>query len=177
MSTKSNDTSPQNDKQEETAALLEKMKATKAQWDAEAASAPDGPDETDALLSQAISMAIEQGKGWAPGEREKYLETLLDDDFIPPLFASTKEELEHSGLAEAFSTLYNEGEVPAKNMLDFRKKGNASVALGRKNVAKNLSVGTRIFSCLIPSFVDGKIWGTALLYLGLFDSIVFRGRR
>jgi hypothetical protein len=120
--------------------LVEKMKATKAKWDAEDASSPEGPDETDALLSQAISMAIDAGKGWAPGEREKYLETLLDDDFIPPLFASSKEELEKSGLADAFTTLHNEGETPGKNLLDSRKKGNESIALGRKNVAKNLSV-------------------------------------
>eukprot|EP00970_Alexandrium_tamarense_P003536 scaffold559_cov190-Alexandrium_tamarense.AAC.31 len=120
-------------------ALLEKMKATKEKWDAEADASPDGPDETDALLSQAISMAIDQGKGWAPGERDKYLEMLLDDDYIPPLFASSKEELDNSGLAEAFSTLHNEGETPGKNILDFKKKGDDSIALGRKNVVKNMS--------------------------------------
>ena len=121
-------------------ALLEKMKATKEKWDAEADASPDGPDETDALLSQAISMAIDHGKGWAPGERDKYLEMLLDDDYIPPLFASSKEELDNSGLAEAFSTLHNEGETPGKNILDFKKKGDDSIALGRKNVVKNMSV-------------------------------------
>eukprot|EP00956_Cyclotella_meneghiniana_P029324 scaffold70624_cov115-Cyclotella_meneghiniana.AAC.1 len=113
------------------------MKATKAKWDAENAAA-GGEDETDALLSQAIAAAIDQGKGWAPGEREKYLEMLLDDDYIPPLFASSKEELENSGLADAFATLHNEGETPGKNLLEFRKKGNESIALGRKNVAKNV---------------------------------------
>ncbi len=132
-------------KQDDSAAkqeLLDKMKATKEQWDAEAAASPDGPDETDALLSQAISMALEQGKGWqSPEEREKYLETLLDDEFIPPLFAENEEELEKSGLKDAFTTLHNEGETPGKNMLEFRKKGNDSIALGRKNVAKNMSVG------------------------------------
>mmetsp|Transcript_25085 Transcript_25085/g.50002 ORF Transcript_25085/g.50002 Transcript_25085/m.50002 type:complete len:552 (-) Transcript_25085:1198-2853(-) len=127
------------DKSAEKDALIEKMKATKEEWDAEAAASPDGPDETDALLSQAISMAIDQGKGWAPGEREKYLETLLDDDFIPPLFAANQDELERSGLADAFTTLHDEGETPARNMLESRKKGNESVALGRKNVAKNLT--------------------------------------
>lgn len=119
--------------------LIQQMKATKAKWDAETA-ASGTEDETDALLSQAIAAAIDQGKGWAPGEREKYLETLLDDDYIPPLFASSKEELENSGLADAFSTLHNEGETPGKNLLEFRQKGNDSVALGRKNVAKNMSV-------------------------------------
>eukprot|EP00584_Thalassiosira_punctigera_P000084 CAMPEP_0172534342 /NCGR_PEP_ID=MMETSP1067-20121228/6742_1 /TAXON_ID=265564 ORGANISM="Thalassiosira punctigera, Strain Tpunct2005C2" /NCGR_SAMPLE_ID=MMETSP1067 /ASSEMBLY_ACC=CAM_ASM_000444 /LENGTH=553 /DNA_ID=CAMNT_0013319121 /DNA_START=64 /DNA_END=1725 /DNA_ORIENTATION=- len=125
---------------EETKQLIEKMKATKEKWDAEAAASPDGPDETDELLSQAISMALGQGKGWSsPGEREKYLEKLLDDEFIPPLFAETNEELEKSGLKDAFTTLHNEGETPGKSMLEFRKKGNVSVALGRKNVAKNMS--------------------------------------
>mmetsp|Transcript_26593 Transcript_26593/g.45396 ORF Transcript_26593/g.45396 Transcript_26593/m.45396 type:complete len:551 (-) Transcript_26593:64-1716(-) len=123
----------------DTEQLIDKMKATKEKWDAEAAASPDGPDETDALLSQAISMAIEQGRGWSsPAEREKYLEQLLDDDFIPPLFAETSEELEKSGLKDAFTTLHNEGETPGKNMLEFRKKGNDSIALGRKNVAKNM---------------------------------------
>jgi hypothetical protein len=122
-------------------ALLANLKATKEKWDAEAADSPDGPDETDALLSHAISMALEQGKGWAsPEERERYLETLLDDDFIPPLFASTQEELDKSGLKDAFTALNNEGETPGKKMLEYRKRGNDSVALGRKNVAKNMNV-------------------------------------
>ena len=134
----SKDAAPANNM--ETQELVDKMKATKEKWDAEA------EDETDALLSQAISMAIEQGKGWAsPAERERYLQTLLDDDYIPPLFAETPEELEKSGLKDAFTTLHNEGETPGKNMLEFRKKGNDSVALGRKNVAKNMSVGPHSF--------------------------------
>ena len=118
--------------------LVEKLKITKAKWDAESDDTPE--DETDALLSQAIAMAIEQGKGWSsPAEREKYLESLLDDDYIPPLFASTPEELEKSGLKDAFTSLNNEGEEPAKKMLEFRKKGNESIAWGRKNVAKNMT--------------------------------------
>jgi len=121
--------------------LVNKMKATKEQWDAEAQASPDGPDETDKLLSEAISMAIDQGKGWSsPEEREKYLEQLLDDDFIPPIFAENNEELERSGLKDAFSSLHNDGETLGKNMLDCKKKGNDSIALGRKNVAKNIQV-------------------------------------
>ena len=128
--------------------LLAKMTAAKEEWDAEAEASPDGPDETDKLLSEAISMAIDQGKGWAsPEEREKYLEQLLDDEFIPPLFAETPEELEKSGLKDAFTTLHNEGETPGKNMLDCRKKGNKSIALGRKNVAKNMGVSQCIGFC------------------------------
>ena len=126
--------------------LIDKLKSTKEKWMAEFAASPDGPDETDALLSQAISMAIEQGKGWSsPEERAKYLESLLDDDFIPPLFASTPDELERSGLKDAFASLNNEGETPGKNMLDFRRKGNESVAWGRKNVAKNMTVRSSFF--------------------------------
>jgi hypothetical protein len=143
----------------DTDALVEQMKATKAQWDAEAS------DETDALLSQAISMAIDQGKGWAPGEREKYLETLLDDDFIPPLFATSKEELEKSGLAEAFQALHDEGETPGKNMLEFRMKGNESIALGRKNVAKNMSVSIRCFVLAInTSLMPGLLLTSDLIF-------------
>ena len=130
-------------KREDKQQLIDKMKATKEEWDAEAAASPDGPDETDALLSQAISMAMDQGKGWtSPAEREKYLENLLDDDFIPPLFCETSEELEKSGLKDAFATLHNEGETPGKNMLECRKKGNQSVAWGRQNKAKNIQVGS-----------------------------------
>ena len=126
-------------KRQQRDALVDKMKAAKEQWDAEAAESPDGPDETDALLSKAIEMAIEQGKGWASSvEREKYLETLLDDEFIPPIFAENEEELEKSGLKDAFTTLHNEGETPGKNMLDFKEKGNKSIALGRKNEAGNI---------------------------------------
>ena len=90
------------DNEKEKAELIAKMKRTKEQWDREAQNSEDGPDETDALLSQAISMAIEQGRGWSsPEEREKYLEQLLDDDYIPPLFAENEEELEKSGLKDA----------------------------------------------------------------------------
>jgi len=63
----------------------------------------------------------------------------LDDDYIPPLFAENAEELEKSGLKDAFTTLHNEGETPGKNMLESRNKGNEAIALGRKNVAKNMS--------------------------------------
>ena len=45
--------------------------------------------------SRAIVMAIEQGKDWASSEeREKYLLTLLDGEFITPLFAEKEEEPE-----------------------------------------------------------------------------------
>ena len=72
--------------------LMERMKKTKEKWDAEKA---DGEveDDTDQLLSQAIEFAIQQGKGWSSKEKEEYLANILDDDFIPPIFASSTEGL------------------------------------------------------------------------------------
>ena len=120
-------------KQQQKAALVDKLKATKEQWDAEADASPDGPDETDALLSKAIEMVIDQGKGWASSEeREKYLETLLDGEFIPPLFAENEVELEKSGLKDAFTTLHNEGEFPGKNIWNSRRREIGRLLLARK---------------------------------------------
>ena len=98
-STMSTDAKTQHDE------LMDAMAKKKAEWDAEDAANPDGPDDTDKLLSEAIAMAIDQGKGWKEGEREAYLEKILDDDYIPPLFASTEDELERTGLTEAFASL------------------------------------------------------------------------
>ncbi len=82
--------------------------------------------------------AIDQGKGWASFEEtEMYLETLLDDQFIHPRFAENEEELEKSALKDAFTTLHNEGKFPGKNMLEFKEKGNQSIAFGKKNEAGN----------------------------------------
>lgn len=117
--------------------LLDKMSEAKKRWDAEDDANPDGPDDTDRLLSQAIELAIEQGKGWAPGEREEYLKKITEDDYLPPLFATNEDELEESGLKEAFSSLmYDEG--PTRAMLDFKKKGNDSFMDGKRNVAGNV---------------------------------------
>lgn len=117
---------------------MTEMAKAKEKWDAEDQNKPDGPDETDALLSKAIEVAIAQGKGWSPGEREAYLERILDDDFIPPIFASSEEEVEKSGLADAFKSLMYDDEPPAKLVLDFKKKGNDAFLNGKKNVAKNV---------------------------------------
>lgn len=110
------------------------MVREKEKWDEE----KDGlDDEQDALLSQAISLAIEQGRGWGPGEKEAYLEKILDDDFIPPMFATSIEEVEKSGLKEAFTSLIYDGESPTRLMLQFRKKGNEAFTNGKRNVAHN----------------------------------------
>jgi hypothetical protein len=114
--------------------LLSTMQKTKEKWDEE-----DGvEDEQDALLSQAIEFAIEQGRGWAPGEKDAYLEKILDDDFIPPMFCSTPEELEKTGLQEAFTSLIYDGESPTSLMLSFKKKGNEAFTNGKRNEAKNM---------------------------------------
>lgn len=114
--------------------IMNYMASTKDKWDEE-----DGiEDKQDALLSQAIDLAIQQGKGWAPGEKEAYLEKILDDDFIPPLFATSQEEMERTGLQEAFTSLIYDGESPTMLMLQFKKKGNDAFANGKRNEAGNL---------------------------------------
>ena len=70
------ETSKRKDKVEEYNDLLSKMNQQKEKWDEE-----DDQDEQDRLLSNAIDLAIQQGKGWGPGEKEAYLEKILDDDF------------------------------------------------------------------------------------------------
>jgi len=97
-------------------------------------------DETDALLTKAIEMAIADGRGWSPGEKEAYMARICDDEILPPLFASTPEEIEKSGLSEAFSSLLEDSSATCL-MLDFKQKGNDSFNFGRKNVAKNIQVG------------------------------------
>lgn len=62
-------------------ALMNKMADVKQKW-AEEKDSDDEGDETGQLLDQAIEMAIEQGRGWTSGEKEAYLEKILDDDFV-----------------------------------------------------------------------------------------------
>lgn len=114
--------------------LMSNMSRTKEAWDDQ-----DGTeDEQDLLLSQAIDSAISQGKGWGPGEKEAYLEKILDDDFIPPMFASSVEEVEKSGLKDAFTSLIYDGESPTSLMLQFRKKGNEAFANGKRSEVGNV---------------------------------------
>jgi hypothetical protein len=115
-------------------ALMTKMDEKRKEWMEEDS---DEEDDTDRLLQQAIDAVIKQGKGWAPGEKETYISQILDDDFIPPIFAETQEELERSGLAEAFSCL-NYDDSPVVVMLDFKKKGTEAFMNGKRNKAKNL---------------------------------------
>jgi hypothetical protein len=116
--------------------LMKKMDQERKKWvEEENELDPENPEH---LLTQAIQFALEQGRGWGPGEKEAYLEKILDDDYIPPLFANTQQEVEKSGLQEAFTTLIYDDESPTSLMLQFRKKGNDAFANGKRNVAKNM---------------------------------------
>ena len=118
--------------------LMSTMAKTKGQLDEEQADDNDDNDgQQDRLLSEAIDLAIEQGRGWAQGEKEAFLERILDDDFIPPLFASSAEEVEKSGVQEAFTSLIYEGESPTRLMIQFRQKGHDALTNGKRNVAGN----------------------------------------
>jgi len=112
--------------------LMTQMRTEKEKWDAE-----EDQDDTDALLSKAIEMAISQGKGWKPGEREAYLENLMDDDYVHPMFASTHEELEKSGMAEAFSSLMYD-DPPIRSMAESKAKGTDAFKNGKKSAVKNI---------------------------------------
>lgn len=98
----------------------------------------ENPPDKESLLGQAIEAALAQGRGWGPGEKEAYLEKILADDFIPPIFANTQKEVEDSGLQEAFTTLIYDDENPVSLMASFKKKGNDAFANGKRNKAKNL---------------------------------------
>lgn len=123
-------------------AIMSEMAKTKQDLDEEerlegGGGAGGDVDPQDRLLLQAIELAIEQGRGWAPGEKEAYLEKILDDDYIPPLFASSVEEMEKSGLQDAFTSLIYDGESPTQLMLSFKKKASAAFANGKMNQAGN----------------------------------------
>jgi hypothetical protein len=124
--------------------LLEKLKEQKAAWDAEDG---DEEDDTDALLQKAIDIAIEQGKGWSPGEKEEYMKLITDDDYLPPLFTSTNEELERSGMQEAFTTLQQDDETQnaAQLLQASKKKGNEAFLNGKNNKAGNVQVRTTYY--------------------------------
>jgi hypothetical protein len=130
--------------------LLQKLEETRKKW----AEEDDGEeDDTDRLLQEAIGFAVGQGKGWAPGEKEEYMSRILDDDFIPPIFAENQEELERSGLAEAFSTLHY-ADSPELVMLDFKKKGTTAFMDGKRNKAKNV----QYFRDAINHYYEAVSW-------------------
>jgi hypothetical protein len=114
--------------------LLSKMEKTRQKWMEEQ---DDDDDGTDQLLQQAIDMAVQQGKGWAPGEKEEYMKRILDDDFIPPMFCETQEELERTGLAEAFAALQYDDD-PAVTMQECKQKATQAFMDGKRNQANNI---------------------------------------
>jgi tetratricopeptide (TPR) repeat protein len=135
-------------------ALMEKMKEAREKW----AQDDDDEDDTDRLLSHAMEMAIEQGKGWAPGEKEEYMKKILDDDFIPPIFASNPEELEKSGLADAFTSLIYDDETPTELMLSFKKKGNDAFMNGRRSQVHNV----QFYRDAINHYYEAFAWAQKL---------------
>jgi tetratricopeptide (TPR) repeat protein len=114
--------------------LLDQMEMEKTKWDKETAA-----DATDELLSKAIELAIQQGRGWKEGEKEEYMRKigLFDDDYLPPIFATCQEDLDKSGMKDAFTSLMYD-DPPAQMMLELKKKGNAAFQNGKNNVAKNM---------------------------------------
>jgi len=154
--TKNNNKDDDKSKADKYNELMNNMSKAKEKWDAED---NDGTvDEQDRLLSQAIEMAIEQGRGWSEGEKEEYLEKILDDDFIPPMFASTPEEVEKSGLGEAFTSLIYDGESPTSLMLQFRKKGNDAFADGKRNQVNNL----QFYRDAINHYYEALAWANKI---------------
>ena len=129
--------------------LLDAMERKRQEWAADG----EDKDDTDKLLDEAIAMAVAQGKGWAPGEKEEYISKILDDDYIPPIFAETQEELEQSGLAEAFSALQYD-DSPAIVMLDFKKKGTDAFLNGKRNVNNNV----QFFRDAINHYYEAFAW-------------------
>lgn len=92
------------------------------------------------LFQKALEDAISNAKGWASKEaREDYIKSIVgDDDYLPPLFCETAEELERSGMAEAFISLQLEEEEEASDkMIKLKNQGNESFLLGKQNLANN----------------------------------------
>jgi hypothetical protein len=94
-------------------------------------------DHLGKLLSNAIDNALTNARGWDSEEaKQEYIDGLLDDDFLPPIFCESQEELQKSGMTEAFSSLLFE-EPPATYVKDFKTQGNTNFALGKKSQASN----------------------------------------
>jgi len=140
--------------------LMNHMAREKAKWVEEGDS---DEDTTDGILNQAIEAAIAQGKGWKDGEKEAYMARICDDDNIPALFATSQEDLENSGIADAFSSLVYEGESPTSLMLSFKKKGNDSFVCGTKNKAKNV----QYYRDAINRYYEAIAWAKKII---AFDS-------
>jgi len=133
------------------------MDKTRRKWEAEAAEAGEEPDDGDRLLQEAIDMAIANGSGWAPGEKEAYMKKILDDDYIPPMFCSTQEELEKTGLADAFGALMYDDD-PAITMKACKQKGANAFRDGKRNLAKNI----QYYRDAINHYYEAAAWATKI---------------
>jgi len=133
--------------------LLDKMDQTRKKWLEE----DDEQDDGDRLLQEAIDMAIKNGKGWAPGEKEAYMAKILDDDYIPPMFCSTQEELDRTGLADAFSALQYDDD-PAITMKACKQKGSDAFMDGKRNEAKNI----QYYRDAINHYYEAVAWASRI---------------
>lgn len=121
----------------------------------------DADDPTDALLTAAIDEALASGKGWEEGEREDYLSMINDDDYLPPIFCSTQDEMDNTGLSDAFVSLLgdNDGTTPPEVLMaEARKRGNGLFGHGESNVAatgKNM----RFYRDAINAYGESVAWG------------------
>lgn len=137
--------------------LLDKMDKTRRKWMAEEADADEEPDDGDRMLQEAIDMAIANGKGWAPGEKEAYMKRILDDDYIPPIFCSNQEELDRTGLADAFGALQFDDD-PAITMKLCKQKGADSFRDGKRNLAKNI----QYYRTAINHYYEAASWASKI---------------
>mmetsp|Transcript_57355 Transcript_57355/g.139925 ORF Transcript_57355/g.139925 Transcript_57355/m.139925 type:complete len:573 (-) Transcript_57355:67-1785(-) len=134
--------------------LLDKMEKTRKKWLEEDG---ENADDTDRLLQEAIDLAVQQGRGWAPGEKEEYMKKILDDDFIPPIFCSSEEELARTGLGEAFSTLQYDDD-PSVVMLELKQKGTDAFLNGKRNEANNI----QYFRDAVNHYYEAAAWAQKL---------------
>lgn len=132
------------------------MEATRRKWNKQE-DEDDADDETDQLLQQAIDMAVQQGRGWAPGEKEEYMKRILDDDFIPPMFCNTQEELEKSGLASAFAALQYD-EDPAVTMQECKQKATNAFLDGKRNQVNNV----QYFRDAVNYYYEAAAWANKI---------------
>jgi len=115
----------------------------------------------DKLLGDAIDFALEQGRGWGPGEKEAYLEKIRDDDYLPPLFATSVEDVEKSGLKDAFTSLIYEEESPTALALRFKDKGRDAFLNGNRNQSNNL----QYYRDAINHYYESLAWAEKIVPL------------
>jgi tetratricopeptide (TPR) repeat protein len=130
--------------------LLDKMEKTRQKWMEDNG---ENADDTDRLLQEAIDLAVQQGRGWAPGEKEEYMKKILDDDYIPPIFCSTEDELQRTGLGGAFSALQFDDD-PSVVMMEFKQKGTDAFLNGKRNEAKNI----QYFRDAVNHYYEAAAW-------------------